>query len=360
MRELREILAAYGRLSAAGESGVLASVVAVEGSTYRRPGARTLMLPDESAIGLVSGGCLEGDLLERARSVRESGAPALVHYDFRGEEDLVWGLGLGCAGAVDVFLERVDAGHPGPLGWLGAWVAGRRAGAIATLLEGPRAGARRARAEGGRAEGPLADPALDLALEAALAEHRPQRIASAAGAVAIEAFAPPLRLALFGAGPDAAPVAALAVSLGWHVVVLEPRAVFARPERFPGAEVVHVEVEQAVARAALGAADFAVVMTHHYLHDRALLGALLAGPARYVAVLGPKQRSEDLLSDLAAAGARIGDEERARLFGPAGLDLGADSPEEIALAIVAEVQAVAAGRSGGPLRARKGPIHDPA
>ena len=355
MKELRDILAAYDRLSAAGASGVLASVVAVEGSTYRRPGARTLILPDETAIGLVSGGCLEGDLLERARAVRASGRATLVHYDFRGEDDLIWGLGLGCAGAVDVLLERVDAARPGPLAWLGAWLRERRRGAIATLLDGPRAGERRALAEGGAPEGPLVAAAVDTAL----ADGRARRSASAAGDVAIERFEPPLRIALFGAGPDAVPVARLAAELGWDVVVLDQRPAFARAERFPDARVLHAEVEHAVARAGLDASDFALLMTHHYLHDRVLLAELLRSPVRYIALLGPKQRSEDLLAELAAAGRRVGDEERARLFGPAGLDLGADSPESIALAIVAEIQAVAAGRSGGALRDRKGPIHDP-
>jgi xanthine/CO dehydrogenase XdhC/CoxF family maturation factor len=176
----------------------------------------------------------------------------------------------------------------------------------------------------------------------------------------IEVARSPLRLALFGAGPDALPLARIARELGWDVAVMDHRAAYALAERFPGAEVRHAEVSRAVERAEVDARTHAVVMTHNYLHDRAILGALLATPAAYIAVLGPKQRTQDLLAEIAKEGAGVSDEDRARVFGPAGLDLGADAPEEIALAICAEVQAFASGRSGGWLRERKGPIHEPA
>jgi xanthine/CO dehydrogenase XdhC/CoxF family maturation factor len=386
VRELRDILDAYAHLVQRGEAGVLASVAHVAGSTYRRPGARMLVLPDDTMVGLISGGCLEGDLLEHARSVRETGAPALVQYDHRGQDDIVWGLGLGCAGAVDVWLERVDATTSGPLGWLSAWSHARESGAIATALSGPRAGERRVLDARGELEGTLASPALDAALRECLAaktgrritlalpNERPSEVAarSASGGagprfadgadqqVWIEVARAPLRLALFGAGPDAVPLARIAREIGWDVAVFDHRAAYAIADRFPGADVQQVEVARAVERAAVDARTHAVVMTHHYLHDRTLLTALLATPAPYIAVLGPKQRTQDLLAEIAGESRSVSDEDRARVFGPAGLDVGADAPEEIALAICAEVQAFAAGRSGGSLRERKGPIHEPA
>ncbi len=361
MRELRDILAAYARLCERGESGVLASVAHVAGSTYRRPGARMLVLPDDTMVGLISGGCLEGDLLEHARSVRETGTPEIVHYDHRGEDDIVWGLGLGCAGAVDVWLERIDARSPGPLGWLGAWSEARETGAIATALGGARVGQRRALSARGELSGPLADAAVDAALRTSLATGHGRRLAIADEQdVQIEIARAPLRLALFGAGPDAMPLARIARELGWDVAVMDHRAAYALPERFPGADVRLAEVARAVERAEVDARTHAVVMTHHYLHDRTLLTALLATSAPYIAMLGPKQRTQDLLADLAKEGAALREEDRARIFGPAGLDLGADAPEEIALAICAEVQAFASGRSGGWLRERKGPLHEPA
>lgn len=361
MRELRDILAAYRRLAARGEAGVLASVAHVEGSTYRRAGARMLVLPDDTMVGLISGGCLEGDLLEHARRVRETGVPALVQYDHRGEDDIVWGLGLGCAGAVDVWLERVDAQNPGPLAWLGAWNDARENGAIALAISGARAGQRRALGAKSGLAGPLGNTEIDAALRECLTTGAGRRFAAGPGQQAvIEVARAPLRLALFGAGPDALPLARIARELGWDVAVMDHRAAYALAERFPGAEVRHAEVSRAVERAEVDARTHAVVMTHNYLHDRAILGALLATPAAYIAVLGPKQRTQDLLAEIAKDGAGVSEEDRARVFGPAGLDLGADAPEEIALAICAEVQAFASGRSGGWLRERKGPIHEPA
>jgi len=360
MRELRDILSRFDALAREGEGAVLASVVQVEGSTYRRPGARMLVDDAERMIGLVSGGCLEGDLLEHARRVRAEGRPALVRYDHRGEDDVVWGLGLGCAGALDVLLEPVWKERPGPLRWIGRWLAARRRGALATDLE---SGARFALEEGAarpEVEGDGGTPTgLDAALADALATGRPRRLRLEGRDLWIEVFAPPLRLAVFGAGPDAEPLVRLATLLGWDVGVTDPRPVYARPERFPGAEVHEAPAEEAVARLAPDADTFAVVMTHHYLHDKAILAGLLPGPAAYVGVLGPKRRTEDLLRDLEDGGVAVPEERRTRLFGPAGLDVGADAPEEIALSIAAEIQAIAAGRSGGFLRDRKAPIHDP-
>jgi len=353
MAELREILAAFADLRCHGEAGVLASVVHVEGSTYRRPGARMLVLPDDRMVSLLSGGCLEGDLLEHARAVRASGQPRLVHYDSRAEDDIVWGLGLGCAGVVEVWLERVDDARPGPLVWLQAWRRERAAGAIATQLEAP--GERRALHADGRLEGSLQD-ADDALLEAYARRH-----SSRQGPLAVEFVPAPLHLALFGGGPDAVPVARLAAELGFAVTVLEGRPAYARPERFPLARVALVEPEASVAAAALGPESFAVVMTHHYLHDRTILRGLLESPdpVRYIGLLGPQRRSEELLRDLAADGLAPDDANRARIHAPAGLDIGGDGPQGIALAILAEIQALAAGRSGGWLRERKGPIHDP-
>lgn len=360
MRELRDILVRFDALARAGSGGVLASVVQVEGSTYRRPGARMLVDDAERMIGLVSGGCLEGDLLEHARRVRREGTPRLVHYDHRGEDDVVWGLGLGCAGALDVLLEPVSRERPGPLAWIARWLAARRRGALATDLE---SGERFALEEGGDgtapASGPPVPPGLDAALADALATGRPRRLRLAGRDLWVEVFAPPLRLAVFGAGPDAEPLVGLATLLGWDVGVTDPRPVYARPERFPGAAVHEAPAEEAVARLAPDPDTYAVVMTHHYLHDKAILAELLPGPAAYVGVLGPKRRTEDLLRDLEDAGVALPEERRARIFGPAGLDVGADAPEEIALSIAAEIQALAAGRSGGFLRDRKAPIHDP-
>ena len=177
-----------------------------------------------------------------------------------------------------------------------------------------------------------------------------------AGDVAIETFRPPPRLAIFGAGPDAPPLVAQAELLGWQVDVWDHRPEQARAERFPGHTVACTPAEDAVAAIAPTADTFAVVMTHHFLRDRTLLAALLASPCPYVAALGPRRRTEQLLREIELESGLPADTAR-RVFAPAGLDLGAEAPEEIALAIAAEIRAAASGRRGGPLGDRKEPIH---
>jgi len=352
--DLRDILEAFEASCAAGESAVLATVVHVSGSTYRRPGARLLVTADETAVGLISGGCLEGDLTERARAVRESGEPLRVRYDSTADDDIVWGLGLGCAGVVDVLLQRVSSESPGPLRALARSRAGDAqelataiashgpgAPALGSLAEPPAASLARVRREGRRHVATLREGALHCEL-------------------LVERLEPPRSLLVCGAGPDAVSVVRFAAALDFAVTVLDARPAYARAERFPdAARVVLCDPERAGDEIDVDARSAAIVMTHHYLHDRALLGWLLASPAPYVGLLGPKQRGEDLLADLRKQGICIGDEERGRLYHPAGLDIGAEGPDEIAIALLAEVRAVLAGRRGRPLRERKAPIHDP-
>lgn len=355
MRELRDVAAAFERL-AAGARAVLATVVRVEGSTYRRAGARALLLPDDTVVGLLSGGCLEGDLVERARAVRASGETALVRWDHRGEDDLLFGLGLGCAGMIEILLQPVSREAPGPMPRLREALAGRAPIALATVIAREGAGAPALGADAALSETERA------ALFASGARARTRWRAEAAARIELleERLDPPTPLLVFGAGPDAAPVVRLAAALGFAVHVVDPRPALARPERFPDAASVRAcAPEEAPAEIAVTPESVALVMTHHYLHDRALLGWLLGTPARYVGVLGPKRRSEDLLRDLRAAGVEASPEALERVHAPAGLDVGADGADEIALALLAEITAVRAGRRGGPLRERKGPIHEP-
>ena len=362
MREVRDILGAFQMLRKSGREGVLASAVHTEGSTYRRAGARMLVLPDDRVIGLISGGCLEGDLLEHARSVRESGEPRIVHYDMRPEEDIVWGLGLGCAGVVEVLLERVDAEASGPLDLLAECFRERRPGVLATALarKAPLA-TRWALHPDGRFSGPAAGACeIEGAARRAVEQGRGGLMVGELGKILIEVVRPAPRLLVFGAGPDAVPVVRIASELGWEVVVVDWRPAYARQESFREASaVVLCETERVGECVDVDGTSAALVMTHHYLRDRSLLRFLLPSAARFIGILGPRKRTESLLEDLAEEGLSVTREQLERLHGPAGLDIGAESPEQIALALVAEIQAVLAGRRGGWLCEREGPIHDP-
>ncbi|HVU35248.1 MAG TPA: XdhC family protein [Opitutaceae bacterium] len=329
MKELQAIV--YNLLESASGPSVLATLVAVEGSSYRRPGARLLVLPDGSRIGSISGGCLEEDVLARARRVAGNGIPDTVIYDTTSENDLVWGVGLGCHGVVRVFLERLSP-RPAWAQQLADNFAARRPTRLAVTHEN---------SDPAQLGTSIADPAT----------------ANGAGTF-VQTVAPPTMLHIFGAGDDAQPLVRLAKELGWVVTVNDPRPAHGTHERFPTADaVITGPVEELAAAHVFDCDSLAVVMTHHYVHDVPLLRELLPQPLAYLGLLGPRKRAEKILADLTAAGIDITPEQRARLHAPVGLDIGADGPEQVALAIVAEIQASLAGRSSRPLRERLEPIH---
>jgi len=328
VKEISDLVRAWRRLPV-GEEAVLATVVGTAGSTYRRAGARMLITRQEWMAGSISGGCLEGDVLQTAWRRTENG-PAIATYDASADEDIVWGFGLGCNGIVRVLLERIPP-DGGVLAYLEGLLHRREPGVLATVVsEGPRLGER------------WCLPWTEDTIRCRLVQEGED-------AVLIEAFAPSSPLTVFGGGHDVIPVTRFAKALGWHVTVVDPR--HAHPERFPDADIVVAETEVFPGGAA-------VVMTHNYLRDRDILRALLGGNAGYIGLLGPRRRAERILNDLRDDGFVPNEEQLARLHAPIGLDLGADGPDEIALAIVAEIQAFFARRSGGSLRGRTDALHE--
>ena len=330
MKELQEIVRWLTSDRAA--HAVMATLVSVKGSSYRRPGARLLVLQNGAHFGSISGGCLEEDLLERARRVAETHVSEATVYDTTTENDLVWGVGLGCHGIVRVLIEPVPP-RPDWADTLAEHFAARQPTDLIVVHD-------------------HADPGQ---LGTRIAARAPEVLRTGAYAERVE---PPLSLAVFGAGNDAIPLVRLATELGWLVTVADPRPAQANPARFPGAAaVITGPVEDLVTRTRLDQRSVAVIMTHHYIHDRPLLRALLPQPASYIGLLGPRKRAERILADIAADGFVMTADMRDRLHAPTGLDLGADGPEQVALAIVAEIQAVLGNRNGRPLRERLEPIH---
>jgi xanthine dehydrogenase accessory factor len=334
MKDIQAIVAHLAAPNGASSAGVLATLVAAEGSTYRRAGARLLLTSAGTRIGSISGGCLEEDVLTRARAVEKTGRAELVVYDTTSENDLIWGMGLGCHGVVRVLIEQL----PPQSAWAGTVAANLRAQRstdLAVVWKAP-------------------DPSL---LGTRLADPSPELPAPAS--VFRDTIAPPPSLFVFGAGDDAQPLVRGAKECGWRVVVADPRPAFATAERFPQADTrVVAPAQELVARTSPGPAALVVVMTHHYVHDVPLLRELLPRPLAYLGLLGPRQRAAKILSDLAADGITVTPEQQARLHAPVGLDLGAETAEEVALSILAEMQASLGGRDARPLRERTGPIHD--
>lgn len=309
---------------------VLATLVRVQGSSYRRVGARWLLDASGRRIGSISGGCLEDDLAERARRMQEENrAYDHVTYDTTAENDLVWGVGLGCHGVVQVALELLLR----PPDWAGEALRHLERRDPVDLVVGITGAARGTRLD--TLSGAEASPDLF--------RHR---------------VGPPPALAVFGAGDDAQPLVRLGAALGWNVSVLDPRPGLATSDRFPEADAVRsLPAEDAAAAVTWDPCTAAVVMTHRYAFDRPLLRALLPLELSYLGLLGPRQRAERILAELAAEGLRISPRARAALHAPVGLDLGGDGASAVALSVVAEIQASLAGRDAQPLRDRAGPIH---
>jgi len=308
MKEMRQILDRAGELRHRGEPAVLATVVAVEGSAYRREGARMLIESDGRLTGVLSGGCLERDLAARAAAVLASGEAALATYDLRSPDEVLWGLGLGCGGRITLLLEALPSrlGVPSALDPFERAARDRTTGAVVTMFGG------------------------EVLLR--------------------EAVVPPLRLVLAGAGRDAMPLARLGAELGWEAIVLDSRPTAAAATRFASlGRYAGVAPRELAAAVTIDPFTAVVVMTHNYLDDLAWLAALLPSAAPYVGLLGPAARRDRLLADLAMQGLAPTEEMCSRLHGPAGLDLGGRAPEQVALAIVAEVQAVLAGAGGAAL-----------
>jgi xanthine/CO dehydrogenase XdhC/CoxF family maturation factor len=343
MRELDSIRFALSAAAQRRAPAVLCTVMGVEGSVYRGAGAR-MVITGTNTTGAVSGGCLEADLVARAPDVIASGSAELARYDTRVSDDVVLGLGLGCQGIIDVLMEPLAGASLDEAIALYERIAARRDPVtVVTLL---------------RTAGDLPVGARVIVDAAGKVIEGDERVLSLPDDISRETIRPATPLVICGAGTDAIPLVRLAKQMGWHVTVVDHRASFVTAERFPEADVLvcaNLTSNEAslASRITIDQRTMAVVMAHSAAHDRAYLHAMLDAHASYVGVLGPRRRTMELLGERAVDG-NLPDAVHA----PVGLDLGAESPDEIALAIVAEVAAVNAGRRGGLLRDHRGPIHD--
>lgn len=382
MNEVRALIEAFDDATAAGVRCALATLVSVEGSSYRRPGARMLVREGGASTGTISAGCLEGDVVEHARGVIRTGKAVLVEYDTASTgEEMAWGLGMGCNGIVRVLVEPLapESLYVAALRRSCASAADAASSSVATVYEhtpSPSAdatgqveiGSRLFVGEDGEVLceklGGVLARLIETDVRASTREGssgvRVYELEGRTVKVFFETLAPPVPLVVFGAGQDALPVVELARTLGWLTEVVDSQARDASRARFAAADALTLaRPEEIDARVRVTPRTLALLMTHNYAHDLALLKFLLASPARYVGVMGPRKRTERMLRELAEADPtfRLEESDKSRLYAPAGLDLGANAPAEIALSIVAEMRAVLEGRGGGMLRERRGSIH---
>src|SRR5437773_7687304 len=350
--ETREVLDFLARVRAEGQRAALATVVRVRGSAYRHEGAKLVVAEDGSTAGNVSGGCLEQDVREVALQVIRKGEPELRSYCSSADEIAAWDLGVGCEGQVDVYVEPAAA-QPRERALLDE----RRPFVACGVMPGK---GERLIVTADRTEGDLGSKDLNTRVAAKareLLETGESGIHEiAARSIFFDVLVPPPQLVVLGAGDDARPLVRFAADVGFRVVVVDRRPGYLTRERFPGAAaLVESAGDELEAVLPLDAECYAVVMNHNFADDQAYVRALMKTPVAYVGMLGPRQRTERILRNLAAEGPM----DEARVYGPVGLDIGTDGAEQVALAVIAEILAVRSGRRARSLRERRAAIHAP-
>jgi xanthine/CO dehydrogenase XdhC/CoxF family maturation factor len=354
-REIERLLAAIRAVERSGERAALATVVRIRGSAYRREGTRIVVREDGSYECLLSGGCLEPAVAEAAARVIETGVPIVAQYDL--EADSVWSLGIGCSGAVDIHIERLET-DPVTRAWLDLLeTAG--SGVLVKPLKGADG---RLLVQGKDVIGSLGDAALDAAVldsaRARLEARFPQSGCEAIGPAELffEVSTPPPELVVFGAGFDVEPLVRQGWELGMAVTVVDPREAFLTAERFPHTTLVCTQFARFAADVAVSERSFLVIMNHHLERDRECLRFALSSQAPFIGLLGPRSRFGKLRGALLADGVPD-DRAWARVRSPVGLAIGADSPEEIAVSILGEIVALQRGFDGGFLAGRDASLH---
>ena len=365
MKELKNIISAIEDLKKTNKTAI-ATLVKVSGSTYRSPGARMLISADGNSIGSISGGCLESDVFEKAQTVIKSENPRLIKYDTTSEEDMIWGLGLGCQGIAYVLIEPLQENKLQEITFIEKCLSSRTYGAIATVIiveddTQAQLGQRLLLGDDTIINNFTDNNFLTELLsdtKAALENNqsilKEYNLATGKIEVFIEVIQPPLSIIIFGAGYDVLPLVNFSKQLGWDVTVVDNRQREASKKRFEQADKIQLSApEEILENIEITERTVAVVMTHNYLDDLEMLKLLVPSNLKYLGILGPKKRTNLILKELQEEGITV----NANIYSPVGLDIGADNAEEIALSVVAEIQAVISQRDPGFLRNRNAPIH---
>ncbi|WP_257666044.1 XdhC family protein [Parapedobacter tibetensis] len=374
MKEIRQIIHAFEAARDQQKKAALATVVHIEGSSYRGPGARMLIMEDGTLTGAISGGCLEGDTLRKAMRVMMEEKPLLVTYDTSDEDDPVLGIGLGCNGIIRILIEPISSrNETTAISLLQRTLEKRQPSVLVTYF----ALDDKKHAEQGtkilvNADGVItADTHLPIPYQQIDPDIR--RILAGKGSAFvqypsggqegstitafIEYMEPALSLVIAGAGNDVLPLAQLAELLGWDLTLVDGRPSYANQVRFPNCQVIVSDPLHGLRQVAIDERTAVVLMSHNYDYDKAILSQVINSPASYIGMLGPKRKRDQMFRELTDDGLIIAEAQQLKLYGPTGLAIGAETPEEIALSIIAEIKAVFAGKKGEHLRDQTGGIH---
>jgi xanthine dehydrogenase accessory factor len=368
-KEIGEIITAYKEAQRNARQTALATVVHVEGSSYRRPGARMLVEDNGRMTGAISGGCLEGDALRKALMTMTRNENKLVTYNTLDDDDAVFGVQLGCNGIVHILFEPIDPTQTNhPIALLEKSLMERKDTVLVTVFSlknnsGSQPGTCYF-SDGESISTNLTEPALEesVAKDAAIVLAQRQSLMKEYNDTELTAFVelvePPISLIIIGAGNDAMPLVEIASVLGWQITIIDGRATHVNRQRFPKAQqlVVGKPVE-AKKKILLDKRTVVILMTHNYNYDLEMLGLLLQENFSYIGTLGPKKRLNRMLTELGEKGLIVTERQRDMIYGPTGLDIGAETSEEIALSVLAEIKAVLMARQGASLRDRTDAIH---
>lgn len=371
MKEIRNIILEYGKLEIAQRRAVLATLVQLEGSSYRRPGARMLVSDTGAITGAISGGCLEGDALQKALLVMSQQHSRIVTYDTM-DDDGAFGVGLGCNGIIHVLMEPVRRDDQmNPVELLRKATAVRQKSVLVTLYclsdkKGIQPGTCLLLDGSGNVSSDLQDERLKQAIledarevmrteKSAFLNYRKEEMTFTAF---IEYLPPGISLVVVGAGNDAIPLVSMADILGWDVRIVDGRASHARKDRFTAAcQVLVSRPEDVLAQIPTDPQTIFVLMTHNFNFDKAMLKELVRKDIPYIGMLGPRKKLEKMLEEIRQEGQAITEDELRKIHSPIGLDIGAEHAEEIALAILAEIRSVLSGKQGRSLRLSADFIH---
>lgn len=368
MKDFKAIVAAFQQVDFSQRKAALATVVKVRGSSYRSPGARMLITDDGRWVGSISGGCLEGDALRKARTVMMVKTPMTVTYDTREESNQNLGIGLGCNGVIDVLIEPVDpTDQKNPITQFSSLINTKEPLALATIFNSASENGNKLLVTGsGELKNQFSNQQLanlvkdDLKqlFDTKKSEAKQFTLDGHEYEVFVELIQPSLSLIIFGGGFDARPVSELAKSLGWNVSVTDECVAHIAPIFFPTADKLSLCQREFIDR------DFditlytaCVLMSHNYEYDRDVLKKLLKSNSPYIGILGPRKRFDKMQKEFSEAGITLTDSDFQRIHSPIGLDIGAEAPDEIALSIISEIQSKFSNRSGGFLKYHSGPIH---
>ncbi len=371
MKEIQDIIQAFDKAQQDKKQTALATVVHVEGSSYRRPGARMLVTEDGHLTGAISGGCLEGDALRKALLAMAQHKPMLVTYDTNDEDDSSFGMGLGCNGIIQVLIEPIDLlKENNPIVFLKAIAAKRQEVALITLFnltdkKAMQPGTCMLLNADGIATG-HAGALHNIVLQDAVSVLQQKQSAfknyiekDNSITAFIEILRPAVSMVVIGAGSDVFPLIQMATIIGWQTTVVDGRPAYAKPERFvPSCQVLLSKPENVLRQITTDSQTVFVLMTHNYNYDMAMLQLLLAVNVTYIGMLGPHKKRDRMLNELAQKGQAFNSQQLAVLHSPVGLDIGAETPEEIALSVIAEIKAVLAGKKGISLTNNTAVIHD--